>query len=153
MTVYRDQFKAGPFNLGSFSPVINLIAIAWVSFAIVLFALPQVRLSRVRTPPLLPHHSCSLDPSIPRASTNCIATHTHARTRDPTQVYPVNMQNLNYASICVAITLVVATAWWVLDAKSWFKGPKFGYDGDGDASVEAGEGKGGKVKDVDVMAK
>jgi hypothetical protein len=42
MTVYRSKFKPGPFHLGAFSTVINLVAIAWVSFAITLFILPQV---------------------------------------------------------------------------------------------------------------
>lgn len=43
MTVYRTRFKPGPFHLGPFSTAVNLIAILWVSFACVLFILPQVR--------------------------------------------------------------------------------------------------------------
>lgn len=42
VTVFRAHFRPGPFNLGAASLPINLIAIAWVAFAIVLFAVPQV---------------------------------------------------------------------------------------------------------------
>lgn len=43
VTVYRDRFVPGPFYLGAASLAVNLIAIAWVCCAIVLFVLPQVR--------------------------------------------------------------------------------------------------------------
>jgi hypothetical protein len=63
------------------------------------------------------------------------------------------MQNLNYASICVGATLIIATTWWVLNAKSWFRGPKFEYDGDGDdGSMEDVEGDFGEGKDAAYVA-
>jgi hypothetical protein len=117
MTVYRAKFQPGPFSLGAFSGIINVVAIAWVTFAIVLFAVPQV--------------------------------------------FPVNYLNLNYAPVAVGITLVLATSWWVLNARTWFKGPRFGWgheDGDAEASMEGGSVGGAKdvdapvAKDADVVA-
>jgi len=73
------------------------------------------------------------------------------------QVYPVTYQNLNYASVAVGITLFISVAWWVVDAKNWFKGPRFGYGEDSvDASkrvaAEAAEDGDKANKDIDVGA-
>ena len=37
----RPDFRPGPWNLGSWSPVIGWIAVAWVVFIVILFMLPQ----------------------------------------------------------------------------------------------------------------
>jgi hypothetical protein len=40
--VYPNIFVRGPFHLGQFSVPINIIAVIWVSFIVVLFVLPPV---------------------------------------------------------------------------------------------------------------
>jgi hypothetical protein len=79
------------------------------------------------------------------------------------QVYPVTYMNLNYAPVAVGITLVIATTWWVLNARTWFKGPRFGWgheDGDTEVAMEGGSSDAGgmlakdpdAVKDAPVVA-
>ena len=58
--------------------------------------------------------------------------------------------NLNYASVAVGITLVIASVWWVLNAHTWFRGPRDGWGAE-DESVEGGAEAG--AKDADVAAK
>lgn len=110
VTVYRNKFVPGPFNLGPASLPVAIVATAWAVFVIVLFALPQV--------------------------------------------YPVSWVNLNYAPLAVAFTLVLAGTWWVTNAHTWFKGPRFGYgeDAPGDEEVDPKGAVADAGKDVDVAA-
>ncbi|KAI8806310.1 amino acid transporter [Cladochytrium replicatum] len=39
-------------------------------------------------------------------------------------VNPVQVNNFNYASIMVVGVFIIIMAWWVVDARRWFKGPK-----------------------------
>ena len=109
-TVYRRRFVPGPFSLGRASGAVNALAVAWVAFAVVLFAIPQV--------------------------------------------YPVTGVNLNYAPVAVGLTLAIAAAWWALDARRWFKGPRGGWGADGDDAVAelAADGDGGSGGGKDVAA-
>ncbi|KAI8466411.1 MAG: amino acid/polyamine transporter I [Monoraphidium minutum] len=71
------------------------------------------------------------------------------------QVYPTTWASLNYAPIAVLVTLVLSAVWWAVDARKWFRGPKFGYDHDGpsanDGFDEEAAAKGGASKDVDLV--
>jgi amino acid permease (GABA permease) len=40
------------------------------------------------------------------------------------QVYPINRDTFNYASIAVGVVIVFAGGWWLISARKWFKGPK-----------------------------
>jgi len=40
--IYPKTFVHGPFHLGRFSILINIISVLWVSFIVVLFVLPSV---------------------------------------------------------------------------------------------------------------
>ncbi len=39
------------------------------------------------------------------------------------QVWPMTIDNFNYASVTVVAVLVFAGGWWILSAHRWFKGP------------------------------
>ncbi len=38
-------------------------------------------------------------------------------------VYPIEFSTFNYAPVTLAIVLGAVMAWWVIDARHWFKGP------------------------------
>jgi amino acid permease (GABA permease) len=41
------------------------------------------------------------------------------------QAFPINMAtNFNYASVAVAVVLLIAGGWWLASARHWFKGPR-----------------------------
>lgn len=40
LTVARKKFQRGPFHLGPFSPVINIISCLWIIFTSALFLCP-----------------------------------------------------------------------------------------------------------------
>lgn len=137
MTMYRDRFKPGPFHLGPFSAVINGVAIAWVVFVIILFCVPQVRQDRLCVHAQGPLVVCPVECVGPHAAVACCCPFagricpTTPCARRPThhcQVVPVNYANLNYAPIAVGITLLIALGWWFVNARTWFKGPKQGWD-------------------------
>jgi amino acid permease (GABA permease) len=40
------------------------------------------------------------------------------------QVSPITLLNFNYAPVAVGVVLVFCGGWWLLSARTWFKGPK-----------------------------
>jgi hypothetical protein len=40
------------------------------------------------------------------------------------QVSPVTRDSFNYAPVAVGVVLLFSGGWWLLGARSWFKGPR-----------------------------
>jgi len=96
ITSGRGKLEPGPFSLGRWSTPIGAVAVAWVSFIVILLFFP------------------------PGQTTTA--------------------QDMNYAVVIIMGVFVFATAYWVISARKWFKGPVRNID-DGPSNVASYEEK------------
>ena len=134
----RKTFERGQFHLGALSVPIGTLAVLWVLFVSCIFMIPTVYPGRCLSVCLSDMFACLLEgrrtalparpPTYPPACQAQLAFTMEWTPSLPPPASPlpppaVTKDNLNYASVAVAIVLVFSLGWWVVDARRWFKGP------------------------------
>ncbi len=96
ITSGRNKLTPGPFTLGRWATPIGIVAVAWVSFIVVMLLFPPGQTTTAE------------DMSVLVISFTCIDSH-------PNQS--------DYAIVIISAVFIFATVSWVTSAHKWFYGP------------------------------